>query len=789
MKKITHFSMDHPVLAIAITLLITLLFLFQFPKARIDTDPENMLEADQPERVFYDQVKTDFGIRDMIVLGITDEGGIFRVETLKRIARITDEILKLDGVVVEDVISFSTTDNVTSEDGVLRVNRIMESPPETERDAEIIRAGIYDNPLFVEKIVSKDGRTAALYIPIERKDMSYRISGEIDSLVRKELGKGQTYHIAGLPVAEDTFGVEMFFQMGILAPLTGFVIFLLMFLLFRKGSLLISPMLTAMFSVVWGMGALIGAGFTVHIMSSMIPIFLMPIAVLDSVHILSEFHDRYPTNRDRKRTLLAVYDELYTPMLYTSLTSAVGFASLALADIPPVRVFGIFVAFGILVAWLLTMTFVPASIMLIREEKLIARVATGLRKTGRLNGVLARLGEFSFARRRTVITGAIFLLAAGVWGLTRIVVNDNPVKWFNENHKIRIADRVMNENFGGTYMAYLTVEGSENEVIKRPEVMAYIDSLQEYLEAMDVVGKTSSVADIVGRVGHVLDVDERPGGREVETRPQGERMVFRQDAFPIERRDHRRASTFRQAAHLGRGASRAATGDDHRMAGFREEAGRRRRRLRVQHDAPGTATGACVDRLRHLQHIERDRDVHRPRPPSREPGKGAIDRIDRVRRGLRSVAPCHQTVEGALLVLRLVEVTAGPADEFPGERRGDDQDRDGVGVGLRGGRCEIRQAGAGDDDADSRMTGRPSVAIGCETGALLMARADVTYRAARQVVVDWQCVDARDPEDQLHPVQLQRAHDRLGARERLCGVNHRGRHRRRSRSSAPDGAR
>src|SRR3990170_4835863 len=226
MKKITHFSMDHPVLAIAITLLITLLFLFQFPKARIDTDPENMLEADQPERVFYDQVKTDFGIRDMIVLGITDEGGIFRVETLKRIARITDEILKLDGVVVEDVISFSTTDNVTSEDGVLRVNRIMESPPETERDAEIIRAGIYDNPLFVEKIVSKDGRTAALYIPIERKDMSYRISGEIDSLVRKELGKGQTYHIAGLPVAEDTFGVEMFFQMGILAPLTGFVIFL-----------------------------------------------------------------------------------------------------------------------------------------------------------------------------------------------------------------------------------------------------------------------------------------------------------------------------------------------------------------------------------------------------------------------------------------------------------------------------------------------------------------------------------------------------------------------------------
>lgn len=504
LKKLTYFSINHPKLVIALTLIITGLFLFQFPNAHIDTDPENMLEPDQSDRVFYDQMKKDFGIRDMIVLGITDETGIFKPKTLGKIARITDKILKIKGVIVEDVISFTTTDNVTSEAGVMQVRRIMTTIPQTKQEVEAIKTSVYDNPLFVEKIVSKNGDGVALYIPIQQKDMSYRISKEIELIVQKELDESQKYYIAGLPVAEDTFGFEMFIQMGILAPLIGLVIFLLLFFLFRKISLIVSPMIVAMFSVAWGMGALIGFGNTVHIMSSMIPIFLMPIAVLDSVHLLSEFYDRYPALQDRKKTLLAVTDELFTPMFYTSITTAVGFASLTLADIPPVRVFGTFVAFGAMAAWLLTVTFIPASIMLISEEKLKAKISKSLKRPSYLKRILPRVGQFAFAKSRAVILGAIILLAVGIWGLTKIVVNDNPVNWFNEDHKIRVADRVMNQLFGGTYMAYLTLEGKQPDDIKRPEVMAYISDLQEYLEEIDIVGKTSSVADIVKRVGNVL---------------------------------------------------------------------------------------------------------------------------------------------------------------------------------------------------------------------------------------------------------------------------------------------
>ena len=55
----------------------------------------------------------------------------------------------------------------------------------------------------------------------------------------------------------------------------------------------------------------------------------MPIAVLDSVHILSDFYDRYPRYKDRRETLKHVMDELWWPMLFTTLTTCAGFASLA----------------------------------------------------------------------------------------------------------------------------------------------------------------------------------------------------------------------------------------------------------------------------------------------------------------------------------------------------------------------------------------------------------------------------------------------------------------------------
>ncbi len=504
-EKLTLFSMDRPKTVIGLMCLVTVLFGLQFPSVTIDADPENMLEADQTDRVFYNQTKDAFGIHDLIVVGVFDETDVFRPESLEGIVRATSAILKIEGVIIEDVISLSTTDNVKSAGGLLDIHPVLYKIPRTPQEKAQLRQDIAENPFLYEKIASADGTAVALYIPIEQKDMSYRIAGEIENILARELVPGQQHYLAGLPVSEDTFGVQMFMQMAIVAPLAFMVILAIVFLMFRQSAFLIPVAITAMFSVLWAMGALIGLGFTVHIMSSMIPVFLMPIAILDDIHILSEFYDRYRVLGDKRRALIEAMRSLYKPMFYTSLTSAVGFASLSLADIPPVRIFGLFVAFGIVAAWLLALTIVPAVISLMDEEKLKRRLfRRDDAHSGLLYRLLGSLGGIAFMRARRVLVLGLAAFAFGIVGLWQIEVNDNPVNWFKESHPLRQADSVMNKLFGGTYMAYLVIDAQEAEAIKQPEVVAYIDRLQRNLEADPLVGKTSSIADIVKRINLVL---------------------------------------------------------------------------------------------------------------------------------------------------------------------------------------------------------------------------------------------------------------------------------------------
>jgi predicted RND superfamily exporter protein len=206
-------------------------------------------------------------------------------------------------------------------------------------------------------------------------------------------------------------------------------------------------------------------------MSSMIAIFLTPIAVVNSVHIISTFFDEYQEYKDRKKTIIAVMDRLFYAMLYTSLTTFAGFVSLAVAPIPPTQVFGIFVGIGIAAAWLLTMTFIPASVMFISEKTLenfgakVTRDQEGheIKESGILAGILDMLGRFTYTHAKLIVVLTVIVAIVSAIGIFRININDNPVKWFDKDHDIRIADSVLNEHFSGTYMAHLIFESDRED--------------------------------------------------------------------------------------------------------------------------------------------------------------------------------------------------------------------------------------------------------------------------------------------------------------------------------------
>jgi predicted RND superfamily exporter protein len=474
-KKAIRFSINHPVTITIVMVMITIVLGALISMVRVDTDPENMLAENEPVRVFHNLTKKEFSLHDVVVLGVVNEkhpDGVFNVETLKRVHDLTEFARGLRDparpewrVVTRDLMAPGNVDTIEQAGpGQIRFEWLMKKPPKTREQALKIRDSAMSNPLLKGTLVSEDGKALGIYIPITTKDFAYYVR---ERLLEKIESFGDSpanqYHITGLPVAEDTFGVEMFVQMAVSAPLAMLAIFVLMLAFFRKLRLIISPLIVAMVSVICTMGLLIGTGNTLHIMSSMIPIFLMPIAVVDSIHILSEFFDTYRNIKDRGKTIERVMDDLFTPMLYTSLTSAAGFASLALTPIPPVRVFGIFVAFGIMLAWLVTVLFIPSYIMMLSEKRLAGMGEVSGEKDSFLTKRLRWIGSVTHKRSKLILTAATLALVVAVYGISKIEINDNPVKWFKKTHAIRIADNVLNKHFGGTYEAYLVLEGADRD--------------------------------------------------------------------------------------------------------------------------------------------------------------------------------------------------------------------------------------------------------------------------------------------------------------------------------------
>lgn len=457
----------------AALLAIVLFCAFQMRLIAIDTDPENMLERTHPARTFHNETKQTFAMFDAIVVGvIAPTGDIFTQENLVAIDSLTQHILSIDGVVERDVMSFSTVDNITQGDqGELVFSWMMSAPPASDVEAKDIASAISRLPMLDGTLASSSGNAAAIYVPIKDKNESYRIAQDI-RLFLENSGKSNAdsrdsnstlqWHITGLPVAEDQFGVEMFVQMGIAAPAAGLMIFVLLFVFFRNLTLISAPMVVAMATVIITMGALIGMGFTVHIMSSMIAIFLMPIAVVDSVHILSEFSDRYKPGQKANEVITTVVEHLFKPMLFTSLTSSAGFFSLMLTPIPPVQIFGAYIGFGILLAFVITLTFIPAYISHMSDaslQKLQQSLHEGRSETLLQRGI-DRVRYVALNYKSALLITFTIVSAVSVWGITQIQINDNPVRWFKSDHEIRVADQALNQAFAGTYNAYIVIESS-----------------------------------------------------------------------------------------------------------------------------------------------------------------------------------------------------------------------------------------------------------------------------------------------------------------------------------------
>lgn len=500
MYRIVTYAIANAKKVMWISILISLTLAIAIPSMKIDVDPENMLSSNDSTRIYHNKMKKMMDIHDMIAIGISndkDEMGVFNPTTLKHIYELSNfartltwkdpkDETKEVGVIPVSIYAPSQLDAVEAgKDGSIVFDRLLKLPPSSQAQADTVLARSKADPILRNFLVSEDGKSMSIYLPLSSKTVSYKVHHALEEKIASFKGN-ESYHITGLPLAQDTFGIEMFVQMGISVPFVMILIFTLIYLFFRSGLLAFSAVLLSLLTTMITVGLFVLTGNTVHIMSSMIPIFLAPIAVLDAVHILSHFYDEYCKTNDRIAAINSAMSSLWKPMLFTSVTSAVGFASLAFAPIPPIQAFGIFVGIGIIVAWLLSMTMLPAFIMSLKEESLHSLQARS--SDMKFSTVLSNIGMGSYKNSRLITLVSMALFALAFYGMGKLVVNDNPMHWLNEKHPVRMADNFLNDNFTGSYMLYLNLSQKKhtdvialNKVILI-EVKKRIETLPDGLE-------------------------------------------------------------------------------------------------------------------------------------------------------------------------------------------------------------------------------------------------------------------------------------------------------------------
>jgi len=162
-----------------------------------------------------------------------------------------------------------------------------------------------------------------------------------------------------------------------------------------------------------------------------------------------------------------------------------------------------------LFAWFLSITAIPAYIALMSEESFENYLHKDKEeKDSILSSFLVFISQKSSYYAKPILVVVAFIFLASFYGLSQIVPNDNTIRWFSEGHELRKADKVLNDNFAGSHVSYLSLsfdpDLAPKEGFRSPEVLKYMDKLQRYMEDNALVGKTTSVIEIVKTVHREL---------------------------------------------------------------------------------------------------------------------------------------------------------------------------------------------------------------------------------------------------------------------------------------------
>lgn len=505
MKHVGNAILKYRWLFLAAILGLSVLFLFGSRNLEMKSDETMWFAEGDRTRQIYDEFKERFASDQLVIVAYETEDAFSEAE----IAYLTALSEKLEAVpYVKEVISLTTIDDIVGTETTLEVSPLIETTLLTDAERQTLRERIDLNPFLKGNLISDDGTTFGIALEIERPKnvpndvSSSQITAAVNQILAEEhAATDREFHFGGGPIThgETTrmIAVDTMKFLGLTIILSG----VLLLFVYRSLSRMLFTLITVILALIWTLGLKGLIGSPLSPVSTTLFILITVSGIATAVHFMTHFQIEWTRLKDKKAALLATFERAGKPCLFTSLTTAIGFGSLALSNLPVIRNLGIFVAFGIASVFVLTMIIVPIGLLLVggKETKVVEH-----RKVGMMLDVI---GRFNLRHPGWVlVTSMVIVVGMGI-GISKIQVEGSMLSYFLKSSQIRQSAEFIDGRLAGISSTELILYG-DRDTFKEPEVLQAVDQLQRAAEENPLVEKTYSLVDYVKLIGRALHSDD-----------------------------------------------------------------------------------------------------------------------------------------------------------------------------------------------------------------------------------------------------------------------------------------
>ena len=467
-----NFVLQKKTLWLTFIIFVVLFCLWEALNLPVVTSTDAIIPRDE-EFLFYEEFRKQFGADDAVAVALKAQD-VFSPRVLSYIKHLTEAFEEIEEV--EDVLSLTNVEDVRGGEEIFIVEPLVgEEIPQDSETLRSLKERAARNPLILGNLVSSDFESTMLLLRTAYKGEDLNFESRLLSKIKKVLAKnpppqGVEVHLSGWPVVNVNMAGYMNRDLLIFVPTSFCFLCLLVWFFLRSLRAMVAVGLIINLSLLAALACLKLVGGALSPMTAILAPLTMALALADAIHLLLTYFKLQRVGE--KKPLVKAVSETWSPCLLTSLTTAVGFASLMISRIPSIREFGAAAACAMFVEYFFTFT------VLVYLAPWISKGPYSFGLSKKLVLPLSRSYP-RWAQGSLAIFACLSILA--LWGIQKIRVDSDVIEFFHHQTPVYQDALFIDKNLGGVQTIEISLSLKEGDFLD-PQILAKIDELSRYLE-------------------------------------------------------------------------------------------------------------------------------------------------------------------------------------------------------------------------------------------------------------------------------------------------------------------